>query len=133
MAIPARTKPAIDPINSLNIGLMIISCLAAYALPFELFLFSYAVLGPLHYMTQICWLHDRAYFTRDTRGRKWWLALVGAAMLVVELGVERRSLLRQHRFDAAPHLRGLSVLRVVVSAPQIALHDRPQWRQWDVS
>lgn len=89
MAIPAMTKPAIDPINSLNIGLMIISCLAAYALPFELFLFSYAVLGPLHYMTQICWLHDRAYFTRDTRGRKWWLALVGAAMLVVELGVER--------------------------------------------
>jgi len=81
------TKPAIDPINSLNIGLMIISCLAAYALPFELFLFSYAVLGPLHYMTQICWLHDRAYFTRDTRGRKWWLALVGTAMVVVIYGI----------------------------------------------
>lgn len=45
-----------------NIALMLISVLAAYVLPFELFLFSYAVLGPLHYLTEISWLHERKYF-----------------------------------------------------------------------
>jgi hypothetical protein len=50
-------------INYLNIGLMIVSCLLAFRFPFELFLFSYAILGPLHYLTEISWLHDRKYFT----------------------------------------------------------------------
>lgn len=35
---------------------------AAFVLPFELFLISYAVLGPLHYLTELSWLHDRRYF-----------------------------------------------------------------------
>jgi len=34
----------------------------AYAVPFELLLFSYVVLGPAHYLTEISWLHDRKYF-----------------------------------------------------------------------
>src|ERR1043165_9571235 len=42
---------------------MIFSCVAAFVLPFELFLFSYAVLGPLHYLTEISWLHKRQYFS----------------------------------------------------------------------
>jgi len=46
-----------------NMALMLISALAAFVLPFELFLFSYAVLGPLHYLTEISWLHERKYFT----------------------------------------------------------------------
>jgi len=49
-------------VNVLNIGLMIASLGVALVLPFELFLFSYAVLGPLHYLTEISWLHDRTYF-----------------------------------------------------------------------
>jgi hypothetical protein len=32
-------------------------------MPFELFLFAYAVLGPLHYLTEIGWLHKKGYFT----------------------------------------------------------------------
>jgi len=52
-------------VNYLNMGLVIASCVAAFALPFEVFLFSYAVLGPLHYLTQISWMHDRKYFTRS--------------------------------------------------------------------
>ena len=59
---------AIDRINYLNIGLMIGACLAAYVFPFELFLFSYAVLGPLHYLTEISWLHERNYFTESEKG-----------------------------------------------------------------
>ncbi len=52
-----------DQTNYLNIGLMAISLVAAFILPFEVFLFSYAILGPLHYLTEISWLHDRKYFS----------------------------------------------------------------------
>lgn len=46
----------------LNIFLMILAAWIAFNLPFELFLFSYAILGPLHYLTEIGWLHQRNYF-----------------------------------------------------------------------
>ena len=49
-------------IDITNIGLMILSCALAYVMPFELFLFSYAVLGPLHYLTEITWLKKRDCF-----------------------------------------------------------------------
>ncbi len=52
-----------NQLNYLNIGLMILSCIIAFIMPFELFLFSYAILGPLHYLTEISWLHKRQYFT----------------------------------------------------------------------
>ncbi|MBC7694129.1 MAG: hypothetical protein H7141_01645 [Burkholderiales bacterium] len=53
-----------DQINYANIGLMIFSAILAFVLPFELFLFSYAILGPLHYLTEIGWLHKKNYFTK---------------------------------------------------------------------
>lgn len=49
-------------IDSLNIIFMIVSLLIAIIIPFELFLFSYAVLGPLHYLTEINWLRNKNYF-----------------------------------------------------------------------
>ncbi len=55
---------AVEKIDLANIGLMIISCCVAMVIPFELFLFSYAILGPLHYLTEISWLHDRKYFAK---------------------------------------------------------------------
>lgn len=59
-------KRTADAVNYANIGLMVLSCLAAYVFPFQLFLFSYAVLGPLHYLTEISWLHDRDYFVMSS-------------------------------------------------------------------
>lgn len=53
-----------DRINYLNIGLMFITASLAFYLPFETFLFAYAFLGPLHYLTEISWLHDRKYFAK---------------------------------------------------------------------
>jgi hypothetical protein len=50
-------------INYLNIGLMMLSAIIAFYLPFELFLFSYTVLGPLHYLTELSWLSKRNFFT----------------------------------------------------------------------
>lgn len=54
-----------EKIDITNIGLMIIACCVAMVLPFELFLFSYAILGPLHYLTEISWLHDKKYYTKE--------------------------------------------------------------------
>ena len=53
-----------DKINYVNIGLMILSAISAFYLPFETFLIAYAFLGPLHYLTEISWLHDRQYFSK---------------------------------------------------------------------
>ena len=78
------TEPA--RLNVLNAGLMLVSCAAAFALPFHLFLFAYAVLGPLHYLTEISWLHDRGYFASRGRGRNWWLGLVAVTVGVLLLG-----------------------------------------------
>lgn len=79
-------------VNYLNIALMIVSCVLASRFPFELFLFSYAVLGPLHYLTEISWLHDRKYFTEGKSGKatkranKRWLILVGLTMAALIAG-----------------------------------------------
>lgn len=81
----ARAKASNDDVNWLNVGLMILSCGAAIAAPFHVFLFAYAVLGPLHYLTEISWLHDRNYFTRQNRARQWWLALVLLSILILAL------------------------------------------------
>jgi len=51
-------------LDAVNIGLMLLSCAIAIVIPFELFLFSYAVLGPLHYLTEISWLHDKQYYSK---------------------------------------------------------------------
>lgn len=53
-----------DRINYINTGLIILSCIVAFFIPFELFLFSYGVLGPLHYLTEIGWLHKKNYYTK---------------------------------------------------------------------
>src|SRR6187551_589263 len=86
-------------VDLLNVGLIAISLVAAFALPFELFLFAYAVLGPLHYLTEISWIHDRGYFVdRGGAGggrplRALWLALVGVTLAVMLLGLVRERLL----------------------------------------
>lgn len=53
--------------ESFNIFLIVISLTFAFIFPFELFLFSYAILGPLHYCTEISWLHDKNYFTKNKK------------------------------------------------------------------
>jgi hypothetical protein len=57
----------VNRLDYINIGLLIFSCILAFIMPFELFLFAYGVLGPLHYLTEISWLHDKNYYTTDKR------------------------------------------------------------------
>ena len=68
-------------VDLLNTGLIFISFLLAYWLPFELFIFAYAVLGPLHYLTEINWIRGKKYFIAS----KLWIYLVVIAALLVSL------------------------------------------------
>ncbi|MEM6717845.1 MAG: hypothetical protein AAF611_00885 [Bacteroidota bacterium] len=70
-----------ENIDLLNTGLIVISFLFAYWLPFELFLFAYAVLGPLHYLTEINWIRDKKYFIAS----KLWIYLIVIAAFLVSL------------------------------------------------
>lgn len=49
-------------INITNIVLMILSTMIAFFVPFHAFILAYAVLGPLHYLTEISWLEKRDFF-----------------------------------------------------------------------
>ncbi|MEN9699324.1 MAG: hypothetical protein RLZZ301_522 [Bacteroidota bacterium] len=68
-----------DRINFLNIGLMLVTAVLAYFFPFETFLLAYAYLGPLHYLTEISWLHDRNYYAKG-KFDYWILVIIGLAL-----------------------------------------------------
>jgi hypothetical protein len=63
MSTLART----GTLDLINIGLLLLSCALAFIVPFELFLFVYAFLGPLHYLTEISWLHDKNYYAKSRK------------------------------------------------------------------
>lgn len=67
----------------LNIILIIISLALAFQIPFGLLLFSYAFLGPLHYLTEINWLKEKKYFVKDTN----WIWLFISLALVLTIPV----------------------------------------------
>lgn len=71
------------PIDLLNIFLMVFSLILALKIPFELFLFSYAVLGPLHYLTEINWLNQKQYFLQSKKDATLLYVLSGLVTLVV--------------------------------------------------
>jgi hypothetical protein len=65
-------------IAALNVLALLLSCLAAHLAPAATLILAYAALGPLHYLTEISWLHDRRYFV----ARPAWL-VVGTIVGVV--------------------------------------------------
>ncbi|MEZ5047537.1 MAG: hypothetical protein R2831_11150 [Chitinophagaceae bacterium] len=70
-----------NKIDIINIGLIFLSAILAVILPFELFLFAYGVLGPLHYLTEISWLHDKNYFA--TNKNDIWLLVIISLILAI--------------------------------------------------
>lgn len=76
-------KLSTTQVDKVNIGLMIISLALAFVLPFEVFLFSYAVLGPLHYLTEISWLHKKNYFVPAKKNYNKWLFAIFAGFLTI--------------------------------------------------
>ena len=73
------SRVSLSAVNLLNIGLMLASASVAFVVPFETFLLAYAVLGPLHYLTQIAWMHERQYFALERRD---WVPLLLATVVV---------------------------------------------------
>jgi hypothetical protein len=71
-----------DQLNYINIGLILLACGVAFFVPFELFLFSYAILGPAHYLTEISWLHERNYFAQG-RLNHVFLGTAGLALFLI--------------------------------------------------
>lgn len=69
-------------IDLLNIPLLLLAGVLAYLFPLELFIFSFAILGPLHYLTEINWLNTRNYFA-PTKGHVWLLIGVIASLVLV--------------------------------------------------
>ncbi len=55
---------SVTKIDQANLGFVILAFCIAHVVPLDLLLFSYAILGPAHYLTEISWLHDRQYFTK---------------------------------------------------------------------
>jgi len=68
-------------VDKINFWLIIISFLLACVLPFELFLFGYAVLGPLHYLTETNWIINKNYFVANNYWR--YLVVLGAFLYSV--------------------------------------------------
>ncbi len=66
-----------------HLGLMLGALALTYAVPFELLLLAYVVLGPAHYTTEISWLHDRKYFLPQ-RGAAIVLACVAIAAAAID-------------------------------------------------
>ncbi len=52
---------SVKQIDLLNIILILLSGLLAYMFPLELFIFAFAILGPLHYLTEINWLSKESF------------------------------------------------------------------------
>jgi hypothetical protein len=49
-------------IDAINCLLILLSALSAWWEPFLTLVVAYTVLGPLHYLTELSWLHDRQFF-----------------------------------------------------------------------
>jgi hypothetical protein len=73
-------------VDIVNFFLIWLTLGLALAWPFELFLFSYVVLGPLHYLTEINWLDKQHYFLRAQDRRAFvWSMVVLVGLLTVSL------------------------------------------------
>ena len=107
------TLSSTQKIDAANIGLMLLSCLLAFIIPFELFLFSYAVLGPLHYLTEIGWLHKKGYFTTG----KYDYILLGVLSILITLGYLGISK------DVAPFATGLVYLSFLMALVMVFIKD----------
>lgn len=75
----------VKKIDITNFFLIWITLGIAFIFPFELFLFSYAVLGPLHYLTEINWLEKKNYFLKNQADKKAYLLLVIASLCILSI------------------------------------------------
>ena len=85
---------------------MVIALFLAYIFPFELFLFSYIVLGPLHYMTELTWLKEKSFFTSESFN---WRFLMLVAFFLIGLIL----IPRVHKFHNIIKGAGLYIILLI--------------------
>lgn len=73
-------------INYLNVLLMLVSLGLAWYKPFEVFVFAFLIVGPLHYLTEISWLDKKNYFAFS---REQFLLFVPICLFITLAGVFR--------------------------------------------
>jgi hypothetical protein len=56
-------------IDNANFFLVLGTFALAIIIPFELFLFAYAILGPIHYLSEIAWLDKKNFFLKSSSQR----------------------------------------------------------------
>lgn len=66
-------------LDTFNLFLIVVSLVAAIYFPFELFILAYAILGPLHYVTEINWLEKKGFFIKN-RNQIW--LIIGLTFLI---------------------------------------------------
>jgi len=121
----------VDPLNTL---LILLSFGLAYFLPFELFLMAYAILGPLHYFTEINWIRDKKYFVSN---KNWIYVVLGCALLLstptlfklpIFDFVKENKIIEQIRFTIPTYLNALFLMVLIVAIALIGFKSKK--KQW---
>lgn len=78
-------------IDTINIIFMLCAMIVATLIPFELFLFVYAILGPLHYLTEINWLQQKNFYLPKKKDYRLLIAclicITGCWLLQIKIGI----------------------------------------------
>ena len=113
-------------VDYLNIFLVLTSLILALIFPFELFLLAYAILGPLHYLTEINWLHKKKYFT-NSKGIIWIfsvLALFFSIPFLLKLPIFERVQNEEMLLFLAKHTTNLIYFALLFSFALILIKKR---------
>jgi hypothetical protein len=78
----AKGPPPTHGIDILNFFLIWFTLVLAMNWPFQLFLFSYIVIGPWHYLTEINWLDKQKYFLQRKDSRVFVWSMVALVLLL---------------------------------------------------
>ncbi len=120
-------------VDFLNTFLIIISMILAYWLPIELFLIAYALLGPLHYLTEINWVREKKYFAKSNSWKYWALgiAILYAVPTILKLPffesfLKDSSIYTFLTTDAKRYINGLLFFALVMAISNIAITNKTQ-------
>ena len=72
----------ISKVDRLNVFLVFLSAALAYLFPIRLLVLVFAILGPLHYFTEIHWLDKKGFFYRGDSKKWFWFALICCFLVV---------------------------------------------------
>jgi hypothetical protein len=75
-----KIKNKIDWLNTL---LVVLCGVLAYFFPLKVFILSFAILGPLHYLTEINWLSSNNYFTPFSKKLGLSIAIIASIIVVL--------------------------------------------------